>query len=163
MMNETIQDSDVQNIEYFRKYALPALTRKENKGKYVAIKTYSEDNTQESYSLLIKKEVFIKSSDDELAEACKFYVDYTPTTMEVTELIESSFSHGKFRCKTIDKDQSGKWMNHGSSVVYVRSEESLELERQRDKEDKRIEKEFKEEAESKKYYELKRNTLSEQK
>ena len=159
-MFEDRKDSDVENIEYFRKYALPALNRTKN--NYVAIKTYSSDPQQESWSVLIKKEVYNIVNNDELAQACKFYVDYLPTTMEVTELIETDGDGGKFRYKVIDQDQSGNWMNHGSTVVYARSEESLEKERQNEKEGKRIEKEFKENTENKIYFELENKTLSEQ-
>jgi NDP-sugar pyrophosphorylase family protein len=145
-MFEERKDSEVANIEYFRKYArayaLPALTR--NKNAYVTVKTYPEDSTQESYSVLIKKDVYKKSSFDELAEACSKYTDYLPTMMEVTELLETNGDGGKFRFTTLDKTQFDKWMDLGSSVVYARSEESLERERQTDKEQKRIEKEFKE-------------------
>lgn len=159
-MFEERKDSDVENIEYFRKYALPALSRTKN--NYVAIKTYSSDPHQESWSVLIKKEVYNVVTNDELAQACKFYTDYLPTTMEVTELIETDGDGGKFRYKVIDQDQSGNWMNHGSSVVYARSEESLEKERQKEKENKKIEKDFKESTENKIYYELEMNTSLDQ-
>jgi hypothetical protein len=154
-------DSDVANIDYFRKYALPALSRLKDK-QYVAVKVFSDDVQQETWSVLIKKEVYKNSTNDQLAEACKFYVDYTPSIMEVTELLETDGDGGKFSYKIIDKDQSGNWIDHGSSVVYARSEESIEREKQKEKETRKIDKEFKEGTENKIYYELETKTSLDQ-
>jgi len=154
-------DSDVENIEYFRQYALPALSRLRDRN-YLAIKVYSDDLQNESWSVLIKKDVYKNSTNDQLAEVCKFYVDYTPSIMEVTELIETNGDGGKFSYKIIDKDQSGNWIDHGSSVIYARSEESIEKERQKEKETRKIEKEFKEGTENKIYYELETKTSLDQ-
>ena len=126
------EESQLDDIEYFRSYILPCLTL--NKG-YVSVRcTTPTDPNIESYSVLIKKEAYQKSLNDLeiLAEACKKYTEYLPTEMSISSITSLDKHGGNVKYVTYSKTPSGEWNKVESHSYYIRTEESIRREKEAD-------------------------------
>jgi hypothetical protein len=141
-MYEITRESDIQNIGYFRDYALPVLSREQLKD-YVSIKTHdgAESEAKESYSVLIKKDLYKKSDAEALAKACMPYIDYLPSSMYVSELVYKNSTGGRFNYTKFEKMPTGEWSKE-NEVVTVFSAEYIDNLMEEDKAKKKLKKEL---------------------
>jgi hypothetical protein len=148
------QESYVSNPEFFRSYVIPVLTV--NK-EYVTVKCTppkpKENESLESYSVLIKKTVYKKLLEKDLqqvAELCKEYTDYLPIEMSTSEIIGTDKHGANIKYTTYSINDQLVWNKVESAEYYIRTEDSIRREKENGGVQRKEEKQAKAEAKEQK-------------